>query len=103
MLFISIIRYGALSITTCLLCVYSFLSLCISSAHTFLCMSCVQFSLIVIVHLLCPYLPVYVMCVQFSLIVYFHRVLSTVHATVVSSMCAYSLVYDDDISKDPIW
>ncbi|XP_076440792.1 TLC domain-containing protein 4-B-like [Babylonia areolata] len=31
------------------------------------------------------------------------RVLSTVHATVVSSMCAYSLIYDSEISEDPIW
>lgn len=31
------------------------------------------------------------------------RVVSTVHATIVSSMCAYSLLYDENISKHPIW
>ncbi|PVD23605.1 hypothetical protein C0Q70_16877 [Pomacea canaliculata] len=31
------------------------------------------------------------------------RVVSTVHATLVSSMCAYSLIYDNEISEEPIW
>lgn len=31
------------------------------------------------------------------------RLISTVHATVVSSMCAYSLIYNDEISEEPIW
>ncbi|ESO88249.1 hypothetical protein LOTGIDRAFT_219318 [Lottia gigantea] len=28
---------------------------------------------------------------------------STIHATFVSCMCVYSLIYDEDISKEPIW
>lgn len=31
------------------------------------------------------------------------RVISSIHATVVSSMCAYTLIYDEGLSKDPIW
>ncbi|XP_029640227.1 TLC domain-containing protein 4-B [Octopus bimaculoides] len=31
------------------------------------------------------------------------RVISSIHAAVVSSMCAYTLLYDAGLSKDPIW
>lgn len=31
------------------------------------------------------------------------RVISSIHAAVVSTMCAYTLMYDDELSKDPIW
>uniref|UniRef100_A0A0B7BK45 TLC domain-containing protein n=1 Tax=Arion vulgaris TaxID=1028688 RepID=A0A0B7BK45_9EUPU len=32
-----------------------------------------------------------------------NRINSTVHSVIVSCMCAYTMVYDDEITEDPIW
>lgn len=32
-----------------------------------------------------------------------YRINSTVHSVIVSCMCAYTMVYDDEITEDPIW
>ena len=31
------------------------------------------------------------------------RINSSLHATVVSCMCAYALFYDDELTEEPIW
>ena len=48
-----------------------------------------------------PFLQI--MCINMFVCCFLFRVNSSLHATIVSCMCVYALLYEEELEEEPIW